>query len=94
MDNFERLKGSKPLSAPGFVAPKSKIKQPKTVETKPTVTSNKPAKGGRGILDLLDLKNMALDSDRSVILMMLVLLSGKAEETDELLIMALLYIML
>ena len=94
MDNFERLRNSKPLNAPGFVAPKSKVKQQKNTETKPDIPSNKPAKSGRGILDLLDLKNMTMDSDRSVILMMLALLSGNAEETDELLIMALLYIML
>lgn len=45
-----------------------------------------------GIFDLLDLNRFDLDGDRSMILMMLALLSG--EEKDELLTLALLYIML
>ena len=94
MNNFERIKNSKPLNAPDFVMPKSRQENPKKTEAKPIPPPTVPQKRNNGILGLLDFKNMAMDSDRSVILMMLALLSGKAEETDDLLIMALLYIML
>ena len=94
MDNFERLKGSKPIKTPDFVVPKSRLKQHEGIETKVDIPSSKSTKTGNGILGLFDFKNMAMDSDRSVILMMLALLSGRGEETDEMLIMALLYIML
>lgn len=46
----------------------------------------------KGLFDLLDLNKFELDGDRSMILMMLALLSG--EEKDDLLMLALLYIML
>ena len=95
MNNFERIKNSKPINAPNFVVPKShKAEGTRKV---PTESNPKPIRSkpkSNGILGLLDFKNMAMDSDRSIILMMLALLSGKGEETDELLIMALLYIML
>ena len=45
-----------------------------------------------GIFDLLNLNRFEIDGDRSMLLMMLALLSG--EEKDELLTLALLYIML
>lgn len=53
-----------------------------------------PPKQGRGasLLQMLNLKGIDIDSDRSLILMMLALLSG--EGGDELLMLALLYIML
>jgi len=94
MNNFERIKNSKQISAPDFVVPKSKPQQSKNTDTKPIVLPPQPQKRSNGILGLLDFKNMTMDSDRSIILMMLALLSGRAEETDDLLIMALLYIML
>ncbi len=43
---------------------------------------------------MLNLNNIEMDSDRSMLLMMLALLSGKDNETDELLMLALMYIML
>ena len=94
MNNFERIKNSKPINAPDFVLPKNRPENTKKTEAKPVTQPTVPQKRNNGILGLLDFKNMIMDSDRSVILMMLALLSGKAEETDELLIMALLYIML
>ena len=45
-----------------------------------------------GLFDLLNLNRFELDGDRSLLMMMLALLSG--EEKDELLTLALLYIML
>lgn len=48
--------------------------------------------GGSKILDFLNFKNIEIDSDTSTILMLMLLLSK--EEQDELLMMALLYIML
>ncbi len=92
--NFERLNNSKSLNVPDFVMPKSRQENTKKTESKPVTPPTVPQKRNNGILGLLDFKNMAMDSDRSVILMMLALLSGNAEETDDLLIMALLYIML
>ena len=97
MNNFERIKNSKQINAPDFVVPKSQPKRDRSKANTPPVPPPKPIHNQpkpNGILGLLDFKNMAMDSDRSVILMMLALLAGKGEETDELLIMALLYIML
>lgn len=51
-----------------------------------------PRKKSGGLFDLLNLNRFELDGDRSMLLMMLALLSG--EEKDELLTLALLYIML
>ncbi|HCC35200.1 MAG TPA: hypothetical protein DEQ02_06015 [Ruminococcaceae bacterium] len=51
-----------------------------------------PKKGGLDILKMFNLKEFNMDSDRTLILMMLVLFSG--ETSDELLMLALLYIML
>ncbi len=48
----------------------------------------------RRLFDMLNLNNIEMDSDRSMLLMMLALLSGKDSEADELLMMALMYIML
>ena len=48
--------------------------------------------GGSKLLDFIDLKNINFDSDTSIIMMLLFLLS-KGEQ-DELLMLALLYIML
>ena len=94
MNNFERIKNSKQINAPDFVLPKSQPQQPKKTEEKSIIPPPKPQKQNNGILGLLDFKNMTMDSDRSIILMMLALLSGKGDERDDLLIMALLYIML
>ena len=43
---------------------------------------------------MLNFSNIEMDSDRSMLLMILALLSGKDSETDELLMLALIYIML
>ena len=47
---------------------------------------------GKDIFKFLDLKNFELDSDRMLILLMIVLLSG--EDSDNILLFALAYIML
>lgn len=72
------MRVGKEVSVPEFV------RTPKTVST-----PNSPSKG---LFDLLNIKNFDIDSDRSLVLMMLALLSG--EQNDELLTLALLYIML
>ncbi len=95
MNDFSRIKGERRINAPGFVTTTTRS-MPKSENHHPVATPKKqnlPQKSN-GILDLLNLKNIAMDTDRSLILMMLALLMGKDEETDELLIMALLYIML
>lgn len=97
MNDFERIKNSKQINAPDFVVPKGRSQsrnQSVNSTPHPQPMPAQPKPKPNGILGLLDLQNMAMDADRSVILMMLALLSGKGEETDELLIMALLYIML
>ncbi len=48
----------------------------------------------KGLFDMLNLNNIEMDSDRSMLLMLLALLSGKDNETDELMLLALMYIML
>ena len=82
-------KSSKPINAPSFVVPNSTA-QPQEKAPKPIAP---PPHKSNGIFDLLNIKNMTMDSDRSLILMMLALLYGKSEDTDDLLVMALLYIM-
>lgn len=49
-------------------------------------------KGGFDIMKLLNFKNLEMDSDRTLVMMMMLLLSG--ENSDSLLTMALLYIMM
>lgn len=53
--------------------------------------SSKPSKG-LNLLNLLNFKGMQMDNDRLIILALCLLLSG--EEADELLLLALMYIML
>lgn len=53
---------------------------------------NKPAKKGFDILKMLNLKNIEIDSDRALILLLFLLLSS--EGCDELLLLSLLYIIL
>ena len=49
-------------------------------------------KGGKNLLNLLNLKDLKIDNDRLIILAICLLLSG--EDVDEILMLALLYIML
>lgn len=64
---------------------------PPQQEEKPQ-QSMPPKKKGRDLLEMFNFKNLELDSDRIIIIALALLLS--AEEADELLIMALIYIML
>lgn len=63
-------------------------KSAKKPETPPQAKSLK----GRNILNFLDFKGIKMDNDRLIILAICLLLAG--EETDELLMLALIYIML
>ncbi|MBO5105796.1 MAG: hypothetical protein J6C29_02750 [Clostridia bacterium] len=60
-------------------------------EEKPKSTLNTPLKR-RSILNFLNFKGMKMDNDRLIILAICLLLAG--EETDELLMLALIYIMI
>lgn len=89
----QRVKASRPrnhvrvggeVAMPDFVKPREHSEAPE-VQRKPQVKK-------KGIFDLLNLNNFELDADRSMVLMMLALLSG--DKNDELLTLALLYIML
>ena len=67
----------------------------KTRENPPPAPQEKRGLGGllgKDIFKFLDLKNFELNSDRMLILLMLVLLSG--EDSDNILLFALAYIML
>ena len=81
------------IKIPDFVSTRGNVKPPPkpiTPPPKPKPNKSRP----NGLLGLLDLNNMEMDGDRSVILMLLALLSGKDNESDELLMLALMYIML
>ncbi len=80
--NAERVHNSE-LRVPDFL---------RTTEKEISSVKSTHTRKNGGILDFLNLGNIDIDSDRSMILMMLALLSG--EENDELLMLALLYIML
>ncbi len=75
----------------------SKGPQPDPPPSPPIFAAEPPKKGLGGILSrdifkFLDLKNFELNSDRMLILLMIVLLSG--EDSDNILLFALAYIML
>lgn len=59
---------------------------------KPKDDTSYARQGGNSILNLLNFKNLKLDNDRLIIIAICLLLSG--EEVDELLMLALIYIML
>ena len=96
MSDFDGVKNTRHINAPDFVVTNGRAQPKRQAKITPKVQSDsvKPKQKQGGILNLLDLSNMAMDSDRSIVLMMLALLTGNQKETDELLIMALLYIML
>ncbi len=75
------MRASNGVSMPEFVKPRENVLAEQ---------NNKPK--NKGLFDLLNLNNFELDADRSMVLMMLALLSG--DKNDELLTLALLYIML
>ena len=87
--NMRRVGG---IPAPDFIGTQSRPEPPKPAPAKPCAPRPKPKPAGHGLFDLLNIGNMDIDGDRSIILMMLALLGG--EESDELLTLALLYIML
>ncbi len=61
-------------------------------EKNETRQNTAPAPRRKSILELINFKNMEIDNDRSLLMGILLLLSG--ESTDELLMLALIYIML
>lgn len=95
------------LTIPSFLAPpkakisgeksqdqntaKSQMRNEKSSKQAEIPHRNQPLKG-RNILSFLNFKGMKMDNDRLIILVICLLLAG--EETDELLILALIYIML
>ncbi len=82
MKNSVRVGGE--VAMPDFVKPRE---HSEATEVHRTAYTKK-----KGIFDLLNLNNFELDADRSMVLMLLALLSG--DKNDELLTLALLYIML
>jgi len=97
---FEMWKRSTPKTVPSFV--KMPQEEEKPQESPPPVATQplcepQEKKGfggllGKDIFKFLDLKNFELNSDRMLILLMIVLLSG--EDSDNILLFALAYIML
>lgn len=89
------------LKMPGFLAPTKSATSPKQNEaavkkppaSPPPVTRPAPSKtNGMNLLNLLNFKGIQMDHDRLIILALCMLLAS--EEADELLLLALLYIML
>ena len=67
--------------------------KPEQIEnTEPKVVEEKRGLFGSDILKFLDFKNFKMDSDRILLLLMVLILSG--ENSDEILMFALAYIML
>ena len=100
MDGAQRQRHDMP-PMPDYVRPLSSrqvrqdfqpTEQPRQPTSAPTTVDQQPNRSGLGFLDKLNLANFDIDSDRSLILMMMALL-GK-ETVDETLMLALLYIML
>lgn len=91
-DMHERAKSATgdALHYPSFVKPVHSDEEPKK-RLEREVAAIPPKKAG-GILSILDFKKLDLDSDRIMLLFLLILMSG--EESDELMTLALLYIML
>ena len=85
------------LKAPNFLRTaqgKQKNIPSHSPQHKPKFVSKPAPPKKHGLLDMLNLSNIEMDSDRSMLLMMLALLSGNDSESDELLMLALMYIML
>lgn len=97
---YEMWKRSTPQQVPTFVRmPESREEKseasPPVATPPPEETKEKKGIGGllgKDIFKFLDLKNFELDSDRMLLLLMIVLLSG--EDSDNILLFALAYIML
>lgn len=81
---------SKPRSAP--TKPKEPVPQ-NPPSSPPQPKPSPPARtNGMNLLNLINIKGMQMDNDRLIVLVLCLLLSS--EEADELLLLALLYIML
>lgn len=88
------------LKMPDFLSPAQPVhsKQGETVVKKPPAspsTDTRPVSGktnGMNLLNLLNFKGIQMDHDRLIVLALCMLLAS--EEADELLLLALLYIML
>lgn len=105
--NRKPPKGNGNLSMPPFLATqkhqndaksqnanaynRANTKKPQSTENPTPPPTNAPIKGG-SILNFLNFKGMKMDNDRLIILAICLLLAG--EEVDELLMLALMYIML
>ena len=104
--NYRPQRQKLPVSAPPVqnsghknVAKSSPEKAPKENDAKkhnhtqkPSFESTFPSQKNSSILNLLNFKGLKLDNDRLIIIAICLLLSG--EEIDELLMLALIYIML
>ena len=95
MQQRSRAASSLPPS-PDFVQLRGRESQPQSPQKAPPAQQQKAPsqqrKNGLDILRMLDLKNITMDSDRVLILAVLLLLSSESE--DRLLLLALVYIML
>ena len=89
--------GQKSLTMPPFLrggnqSTEKPQKQELSPDKSPSPAYENKQKNKLNLLELLNFKNIALDNDRIIILALCLLLSS--EEADELLILALIYIML
>ncbi len=77
---------------PENIKKKPKDEMPQNFKSENSKKEEKPKSTGINLLNMLNFKGIAMDSDRLIILALCLLLSS--EEVDELLLLALIYIML
>lgn len=77
---------------PGPKAAPSHEKRPVPLPVPPAQSPARPRQTGLDLMQMLNFKNIDLDSDRTLILLIILLLSG--EENDSRLMLALLYLLL
>ncbi len=82
------------IKIPNFVSPRNVVQSKSNKDNQPKQTLKQSKNQTNGLLKMLDFSSIEMDSDRSIILMLIALLSGKNNESDELLMLALMYIML
>ena len=82
---------AKGLKVPSFISAKQESNSKNEENHTPKITKSNPTKSG-GLLSMFNFKGIEMDNDRLLILAVCLLLLGDSD--DELLMLALLYIML
>ena len=91
-NNAGRHAATAPAGRPSTCSQDAAVSSPPARQTSRSRTYVRKKQSGLDLMRMLNFKNIDLDSDRTLILMILLLLSG--EEKDQYLTLALLYLML